>query len=390
MGLLALLLSLVIDAFGAGTGNRGRAARDSRAGGQCDDDSGLIEAGRWRHHPLAPFARRLIAWVGRPAAGSASPNRPVLDRLGWLVVVGVPALIVFVVEWLASALFSPLVLVLHVGVLLLTVTLGPFYRRFSALRLLIGAGEVESADALIQRWESRSAGVAPRSADAPKPAAEAAATGATGATGEALEGYAGVAPRPTPIEPGSSEPVSSAPPEAAAMPGLERRAIAQSLLVSYRDVFAPLFWYLLLPGAVGAIIVHFARQAAIRSTGVSGAALAWIDWLPLRLIGLVFALVGKFEETLDALRTVSPIATRAAAGVDPYAHQRLLLLPVAGASLGLAIADAQTVATLRHAAPDIELAETEPEAGAMQPAAALLVRTTVVLLGLYVLILVLD
>ena len=362
MGLLALLLSLVIDAFGAGAGHRGRTARDNRSSTECDDDSGLIEAGRWRSHPLAPFARQLIARVGRPAASPADA-RPSLDPLGWLVVVGVPALVVIGLEWLAFALFSPLVLVLHVAVLLLTVTLGPFYRRFSALRLLIGAGEVQSADALIRRWESRAAGVTPRPADAAV------------ADEDSRDGEGALIGEPAMV---------------AAMPGLERRAIAQSLLVSYRDVFAPLFWYLLLPGAVGAIIVHFARQAAVRSSGVSGPALAWIDWLPLRLLGLVFALVGKFEETLDTLRTVSPIAARAAGGADPYAHQRLLLLPVAGASLGLAIADADTVSTLKHAAPDIELPEAEAEAGAMQPAAGLLVRGTVVLLGLYLLILVLD
>ena len=80
------------------------------------------------------------------------------------------------------------------------------------------------------------------------------------------------------------------------------------------------------PGAVGAVIVHFARQAAIRTSGPARRWFAWIDWLPLRLIGLVFALVCKFEETIDALRGVSPIAARADHSVDPYAHQRLLLL----------------------------------------------------------------
>ena len=343
MGLIALALSIVLDAF--------RLSSDR-----------VVR----RTDTLPSWARRLTTAF----AGTGSE----LTWPGWFGVVGIPVIVVVVAGWLLGAVSGLLTLALHAGLLYLTVRLGPFYRLLSALRLLLGAGEAGSARVLLRRWDDESSMSAASSASAEPPVAAVAR-----ARDEAEA---------------DADAESSGP--------LVRDAIARVLLVAFRDVFAPLLCYLVLPGATGAVLYLFARQAAASGGGVARTAYALIDWIPLRVAAGAFALAGQFEETVFRLKAVSGLNRHPAAADsdgdrrgggavgDPYAHQRLFLLPVAGGALGLALTDAQTESELRHRAPDLELHGAEPSAGSMDAAAGLLGRSAAIGFGLYLLVVLLG
>ncbi|MEO6270363.1 MAG: hypothetical protein ABIP08_08690, partial [Lautropia sp.] len=227
------------------------------------------------------------------------------------------------------------VLALHVAVLYLTVGVGAFHRQFAELRLLIGAGEDESARAVLACW----VGLDPAGESAFPPPS-----------------FAGV-------------------------------AMSQTVLAAYRDVFAPLFWYAVLPGAIGPVLYLFARFAARLTDPLAGMAYRYLDWIPLRLAALVFALVAHFEYTVYYVKAMSSIRSQGArAGPsDAYLHQRLLLLPAASGALGLRLTDAGVDEQLRTQAPDLDLPQTEPEAASLRQMAGLLFRSAVVWAGIYLL-----
>ena len=101
-----------------------------------------------------------------------------------------------------------------------------------------------------------------------------------------------------------------------------RLAIEQGLLDSYRQVFAVLFWFTVLPGPAGAVLYRAAVLLAdewrgdasgsdvtpiVRERAALGAAarrLLWLlDWVPARLTALSFAIVGDFEDAVHCWRT---------------------------------------------------------------------------------------
>ena len=95
---------------------------------------------------------------------------------------------------------------------------------------------------------------------------------------------------------------------------ITRLAIEEALVSSHRYVFGVVFWFVLLPGPVGAILYrlsmflndrwsenpslepgrfsHFARHA-----------FAALDWLPVRFTAAAFAAVGDFEDAVYCWRS---------------------------------------------------------------------------------------
>jgi adenosylcobinamide-phosphate synthase len=103
---------------------------------------------------------------------------------------------------------------------------------------------------------------------------------------------------------------------------IAKLAIEQGLMDSYRQVFAALFWFTVLPGPAGAVLYRAAALLADEWRGdagggdvtpiaqartVFGAAarrLLWLlDWIPVRLTALSFAIVGDFEAAVHCWRT---------------------------------------------------------------------------------------
>ena len=99
-----------------------------------------------------------------------------------------------------------------------------------------------------------------------------------------------------------------------------RLAIERGLADAYRQVFGVLFWFMVLPGPVGAVLYRAAVLLADEWKGVVPGAesvrrsrslsvfgeparqlLRWVDWIPVRLTALSFAVVGDFEDAVVLL-----------------------------------------------------------------------------------------
>jgi cobalamin biosynthesis protein CobD/CbiB len=93
-----------------------------------------------------------------------------------------------------------------------------------------------------------------------------------------------------------------------------RLTIEEALLASYRHVFAVVFWFVLLPGPIGAILYRMSaflhQRWAERSDNelaafgsFAGQVFRLLDWAPARLTGIAFAVVGDFEDAAYCWRT---------------------------------------------------------------------------------------
>jgi len=99
---------------------------------------------------------------------------------------------------------------------------------------------------------------------------------------------------------------------------IARLAIEEGLVDSERHVFGPLFWFVLLPGPVGAVLYRAAAMVAARwrvepespvgreremFAQFSVRGFHYLDWIPLRLTAVSFAVVGDFEDSIYCWRT---------------------------------------------------------------------------------------
>jgi len=277
-----------------------------------------------RDNPVHRASVALADWI----AGSTDAGRLRHGMFGWLLAVGVAVLAVSVAQWLLGFVGSLAVLALHVAVLYFTVGFRQFSHAFTEIQLALAANDTEGARQALQRWIRR----------------------------EDPDFVIGELP----------------------VNELCRMAISQALIAAYRHVFGPLFWYILLPGAIGPVLYRAAQflagrwargghpapggvpapEAAAAVPGAAPAAAApvapaqaepygrfarrayrWLDWLPVRLAAAGFAIVGNFEDAVYCWR-----AAAAVPGGDP---QRRILLMTGGGALGLRLADARIEADVR-------------------------------------------
>lgn len=101
-----------------------------------------------------------------------------------------------------------------------------------------------------------------------------------------------------------------------------RLAIERGLADAYRQVFAVLFWFTVLPGPVGAVLYRSCARLAqewaplesggdvvppVQERDRFGTPVRWLldvlDWLPSRLTAIGFAAVGDFEDAIASWRT---------------------------------------------------------------------------------------
>ena len=93
-----------------------------------------------------------------------------------------------------------------------------------------------------------------------------------------------------------------------------RLTIEEALVASYQHVFAVVFWFVLLPGPIGAILyrmssfLHY-RWAERGDTELAafgdfaGQVFRLLEWVPARLTGIAFAVVGDFEDAAFCWRS---------------------------------------------------------------------------------------
>lgn len=94
---------------------------------------------------------------------------------------------------------------------------------------------------------------------------------------------------------------------------LSRYAIEQGVVDSYRYVFGTMFWFVVLPGPVGAVLFRCASVVSDRWTkagtqkdtlGKCAARIThWLDWIPVRLTAMSFAIMGNLEDAIYCWRS---------------------------------------------------------------------------------------
>jgi len=102
---------------------------------------------------------------------------------------------------------------------------------------------------------------------------------------------------------------------------IARLAIERGIVDAYRQVFAVVFWFMVLPGPIGAVLYRAAALLAAEwkdpipgddmsvltrslvAFGRPARQLLWLlDWIPARLTALSFAVVGDFEDAIYCWR----------------------------------------------------------------------------------------
>ncbi len=107
---------------------------------------------------------------------------------------------------------------------------------------------------------------------------------------------------------------------------IARLTIEEALVASHQHVFAVVFWFVLLPGPIGAILYRMSsflhrRWAERGDTELSafgdfaGQVYRLLDWAPARLTGIAFAVVGDFEDAAYCWRSQAAKWPDAALGV---------------------------------------------------------------------------
>ena len=180
---------------------------------------------------------------------------------------------------------------------------------------------------------------------------------------------------------------------------IAKLAIERGLIDSYRQVFATLFWFTVLPGPTGAVLYRAAVLLAAewqdppagdttpiaRAREVFGrparALLFILDWVPVRLTALSFAIVGDFEDAAFCWRTQA----KEWATQDGGEHAGIVLASGAGA-LGVRLGGPLPVAGGNaETRPEIGLGE-EPDAELLPSAVGLVWRALVLWLLLILLL----
>ena len=94
---------------------------------------------------------------------------------------------------------------------------------------------------------------------------------------------------------------------------IARLAVEKSLVTTHRNVFGVFFWFLMPLGPACAVMYRVAEYLArawnepdhMRGEAFgqfAAKAFYWIDWLPVRLTAVAFAVVGNFEDAIYAWR----------------------------------------------------------------------------------------
>ena len=94
---------------------------------------------------------------------------------------------------------------------------------------------------------------------------------------------------------------------------IARIAVEKSLVTTHRNVFGVFFWFLMPIGPAGAVMYRLSEFLArawnepehMRNEAFgqfAAKAFYWIDWLPVRLTAIAFAVVGNFEDAIYAWR----------------------------------------------------------------------------------------
>lgn len=95
-----------------------------------------------------------------------------------------------------------------------------------------------------------------------------------------------------------------------------KAAIETALIRAHRELFGVIFWFIILPGPAGAVLYRLAAEVARRWGSrkdeefaafgrFATRAFHYLDWVPLRLSAIGFAIAGDFEDAVSSWRAQS-------------------------------------------------------------------------------------
>lgn len=290
----------------------------------------LIEQGR--PLPADNVIHRGIAAYADAVKRGTDAGHPRYGVFGWFLVVGSLLAVLGLAQWLLLKLHPIALFCLYVAVLYWTVGFRQFSHAFTGIQLALAAGDVAGARQVLQAWLRR----------------------------HDPDIVVGDAP----------------------VHEICRLAIARALVAAHRHVFGPLFWFILLPGAIGPVLYRVALTLASRwaepgnAYGDFATRIYWLlDWLPLRLSAAGFAVVGNFEDSIYCWRG----AVAAGTGDD----QRALLLATGGGALGLRIADPELESRWSAGEQGFDWQGAEPGAEGLRSSVGLVWRSVVLWIALF-------
>ncbi|MDB5964983.1 MAG: putative rane protein [Polaromonas sp.] len=221
-----------------------------------------LARGNWIHASFRALAR----WASR----SLDAGKPHHGWIAWTVAVVVPSLVTLLVHLLLLKVSIVLAFIWNVAILYVTLGFRQFSHYFTDLRDAIDDGDEATARELLAQWRQVDSGDLPRSE-------------------------------------------------------IVRHVIEYSVLAAHRHVFGVLGWFSVLAalgmGPAGAVLyrmsefvarywLHKSKSIAAAGEGASpalqeAAVQAWgvIDYVPARVTSLGFAVVGSFEDAIDAWRS---------------------------------------------------------------------------------------
>ncbi|MGZ8255222.1 MAG: CobD/CbiB family protein [Burkholderiaceae bacterium] len=250
-------------------------------------------------NPVYGAVRQVSGWAER----NLNAGRRRHGVYAWLLVVIGLALVVGAVYAVASSINVVLGLVVNVAVLFVALGFRQFSHRGTEIQIALANGDLNAARRELSAWKQQSD---PSFTAADLPQEE-----------------------------------------------LVRQAIEHGLLLSHRHVFGVFFWFVVLPGPMGAVVYRLAEHVSRvwnrpppagtppdRFGHFARLAFAWIDWIPARVTSLGFAIVGDFEGAIYCWRQVS---RHASADAMPAPDARTLILATASGALGLRLMPAPEV-----------------------------------------------
>lgn len=223
-----------------------------------------LARGNWVHAGFRQWAR----WASR----NLDAGRAHHGWIAWFVAVGVPTAVTLAVHIALWSLNPVLAFAWSVGILYITLGFRQFSHYFTDIRDALDDGDEDTARELLARWRQVDASELPRSE-------------------------------------------------------IVRHVIEFSVLAAHRHVFGVLGWFSILAalglGPAGAVMYRMSefvgrywlyKSKALKAAGEGAspalqdaATRAWgvIDFLPARVTALGFAVVGSFEDAIDAWRNYS-------------------------------------------------------------------------------------
>jgi adenosylcobinamide-phosphate synthase len=251
---------------------------------------------------IKAFAMRMEGWfnAGHPRHG----------RMGWLMMMGALMLPTALIYWVLRH-YSWTFAAFAWNVLIVYLTLGfrHYSHYFTSIQIALNAGDEAAARSLLKEWTKLDT---------------------TGMDGTEIA----------------------------------RVAVEKSLVTTHRNVFGVFFWFLMPLGPACAVMYRVAEYLArawnepehMRNEAFgqfSARAFYWIDWIPVRLTAVAFAVVGNFEDAIYAWRNFAQRWQDEAIGI---------ILTAGGGAMGVRLGTPQeNAARLPVDAGTVDTSDTEAE-----------------------------